>query len=268
MSSDDLGDRMKLYEGQEAKRAALPRLPVLVRVDGKCFSTWTRGLEYPFDERLEACRVETTTALVKEMGAVIGYHQSDEISLVLAPQADGTVYCSGRFQKLCSHAASIATAVFNEAVRPRIPEKAHRPAMFDARAWVVPSEEEAVNTLIWREWDATKNSISMAAHAVFSHRDLHEKKQTDLFDMLLSRGINWNDYPAWAKRGTYIGRRSLQRRLSAEELESLPPKHNARKNPDLVVERSVLQELHLPPLARVSNRLEVVFRGAAPLETP
>lgn len=266
MQKDDLGDRMKLYEGAESLRRALPRLPVVIRVDGKCFSTWTRGLP-PFDVRMEYLRQRTTAALIQMLGACVGYHQSDEITLVLAPQADGAVYAGGRFQKLVSHAVSTATAVWNAALKDLLPEKAAgRPALFDARAWVVPNQEEAVNAILWREWDATKNSIAMAAQSRFSHKQLHGKDQRAMLDMLHEVGVDWaTHYPAWAKRGTYMGRRTLQRKLTAAERLNLPPLHNAHKNPEMLVERSEIRVLDMPPFAGVVNRVAVVFDGAEPL---
>lgn len=261
---DVLGDRMKLYEGREAQRRALPRLPVMVRVDGKCFSRWTSGLKYPFDDRLEAARQHVTKRLIEELGATIGYHQSDEISLVLyAESSKAALYADGRFQKIVSHSASIATAEWNAIIPSLIPEKAGHLALFDSRVWEVPSLEEAANALLWREWDATKNSVQMAARSVYSHKECHGKNGSDLQEMLHAKGINWNDYPVWAKRGTFMGRRTYERRLTPEELEALPPKHHARENPDMIVQRSEVRVLEMPEFGRVANRVEVL-QGADP----
>lgn len=262
---DSLGDRMKLYEGREAQRRALPRLPVMVRVDGKGFSRWTRGLVYPFDERLELCRQHTMRRLIQETSAIIGFHQSDELSLVLhqaGPLAH--IYADGRYQKIVSHTASIATVAWREAVDKYIPEKAQTPAYFDSRVWEVPSMEEAANTLMWREWDATKNSVSMLARSVFSHKELQGKNSVEMQEMLVARGIDWSTYPAWATRGTYMGRRSYNRALSPEELAALPPKHDAHRNPHMVVSRSEIKLLDLPPMRKIQNRVDVLM-GADPI---
>lgn len=262
---DDLGDRMKMYEGREAQRRAMPRLPILVRIDGKGFSRWTRGLVYPFDERLEACRRDTVRTLLAKTGALIGYHQSDEMSLVFySDDPKSQIYCDGRWQKIVSHTASIAANAWRDAVEKYIPEKVGVTADFDSRAWEVPSLEEAANALMWREWDATKNSVSMAARSVYSHKEVNGKNGSEMQDMLMAKGINWNDYPIWAKRGTYTGRRFYDRVLTSAELDELPPLHNARKNPDMVVRRSEIQVLDLPPMAKITNRAQVLL-GESPV---
>jgi tRNA(His) guanylyltransferase len=259
---DALGDRMKMYEGMETERRSMPRLPLMVRIDGKGFSKWTRGLQYPFDPRLESLRVATTKHLVREMGAVVGYCQSDEITLAMWAQCQKTsLYCQGKFQKVVSHAASITTAVFNSLVPQYLPEKVGTPAMFDARAWCVPSLEEAANVLLWREQDASKNSVSMAARSVYSHSQIVNKSCAEMQEMLFQAGINWNDYPDWAKRGTYVARRENLRAFSTEELESLPPKHEARRNPNLKVLRNDIVVLDLPPIGTLPNRVEILFKG-------
>lgn len=178
--TDALGDRMKLYEQAEAGRAALPLLPVCLRLDGRSFSAWTRGLQRPFDPRLSALMIEVTTKLVEETGALVGYTQSDEISLVLySDDPKSELWFAGKLQKLTSVAASFATAHFNARVPALLPERSGRLACFDCRAWTVPSLEEAANVLVWREVDATKNSVSMAAREFYSHRALHGHGRAD-----------------------------------------------------------------------------------------
>ena len=135
---------------------------------------------------------------------------------------------------------------------------------FDCRVFNVPNKQEAVNHFMWREWDATKNSITSAANSVYSHSELQDKNSSQKQEMLFQKGINWNDYPAEFKRGTYIQRKVVERAYLAEELESLPPKHHARLSPDLVVSRMETKVLDMPPLAKVVNQVEVVFNGAAP----
>jgi tRNA(His) guanylyltransferase len=257
---DDLGDRMKVYEGREAQRRSLPRLPVVVRLDGKGFSKWTKGLKYPFDERLQWLRCAVTKRLITEFNAIIGYHQSDEITLILySEDPKSSIYADGRLQKIVSHSASIATACWNQKVVSLLPEKEGREALFDSRAWEVPSLEEAANAILWREWDATKNSTSMAARSVYSHKEIYGKNGSEMQEMLHQKGINWNDYPTWAKRGTYMGRRTYERVLTVAELEDLPPKHNARKNPNMIVQRSEIKVLDMPIFSHVTNRVRVLL---------
>lgn len=268
--ADELGARMKAYEAHETQRRFLEGLPVVVRLDGKRFSRWTHGLARPYDDRLSGLMVDTARHLVEETGACIGYTQSDEISLILeAPRSadgkDGDVFLHGRVQKLTSILASMGTAFFNLRLPGRIPERAERPALFDCRAFVVPHREEAANVLLWRELDATKNSLSMAARHHYPHAALLNKSSAEQHELLHEVGVNWNDYPAFFKRGTFVQRRKVSRPFSAQELAELPEKHAARSNPGLVVERTVVQTIEMPPFRKVTNRVAVVFDGAEPL---
>lgn len=258
--NDDLGDRMKLYEGREAQRRSLPGLPVLVRIDGKGFSRWTKGLQRPFDAGLEECRTHTISTLIEKTGALIGYHQSDEMSLVLYAKTPGAqIYCDGRFQKIASHTASMAANAWRDAVAKYLPSKIGVAADFDSRVWEVPSLEEAANALLWREWDATKNSISMAARSLFSHKDLLGKNGREMQDMLMTKGVNWNDYPVWAKRGVYTGRRVYGHFPTPEILAGLPPLHEAHRNPNMVITRTEIVQIEMPPFSKVANRAEVLL---------
>lgn len=267
---DALGDRMKMYEGLASPPRLLPRLPVIARIDGRSFHTFTRGLKRPYDEGLSRLMIETTRALVEESNARVGYTQSDEINLVLySEDLESQIYFDGRPQKLISQLAAQATAAFNFLLPTYLPEKAAARKLgnlpsFDARVFVVPSLEEAANAILWREQDATKNSISMAARAYYSHNELHGKNAAEMHEMLHQQGVNWNDFPSFFKRGTYLQRRTVTRRFTAEELEALPPMHNARKNPELVIERSELAEIEMPPLGRVVNRVRALLFGEAP----
>lgn len=266
MENDNLGNRMKGYEMAEAGRCLMPGLPAMLRLDGKAFHTFARGLERPFDKRLTDLMIDTTKFLVEEINAKIGYCQSDEISLVIySEDHHSQIFFDGRIQKLTSVVASMATAYFNRELPKRIPEKADAFAYFDCRVWNVPSLVEAANTLIWRELDATKNAISMAAQHYYSHVELHEKNGSVKREMLFAKGINFNDYPSFFKRGSYIRRVDKLVKFSMEELCRLPEKHEARRNPDLVYERSVVEHVELPPMAKVVNKVEVFFQGANPV---
>lgn len=259
---DELGDRMKLYEQAEAGRMATPLLPVCIRLDGKGFSQWTRGLNRPYDDRLSGLMIEVTRGLVMMTGALVGYTQSDEISLVLySDDVKSELFFNGKLQKLVSVCAAQATASFNAMVPDYLPEKEGRLALFDCRAWTVPTLEEAANVLLWRELDATKNSVSMAARSLYSHKELQDKSRAEMMDLLMAKGVNWNDFPTFFKRGTYVKRVTSSRRFTPEEIEKLPTRHEARKNPDLVVERSDVQVVEFPPLSKVPSRVDLLFRG-------
>ncbi|MEW5852783.1 MAG: tRNA(His) guanylyltransferase Thg1 family protein [Myxococcota bacterium] len=262
---DELGDRMKEYELAEAGRRLMARLPVCARIDGKRFSRFTEGLPRPYDERLSRLMVDTTRYLVTESAARAGYTQSDEISLLWYPdEPKGQVFLDGRIQKLTSILASMATAFFNAELPTRIPEKAGTLALFDCRVWAVPTKEEAANVFLWRELDATKNSLSMAARAYYPHEEITNRKSAALHELLHQKGINWNDYPAFFKRGTFILRRRTSRKFTADELTALPPGHSAHRDPELVVTRTEITPVELPPFAKVLNRVGVLFDGEEP----
>lgn len=266
---DDLGDRMKGYEQAEAGRRFLPLLPICARIDGRSFSRWTDGLARPYDPRLTAMMVETTRWLVAETDAAIGYTQSDEISLAFVPDNPKRgVFFDGRIQKLVSVLAAMATARFNALIPSHLPERVGTMPVFDCRVWVVPNLQEAANTFVWRELDATKNSLSMAARHHHTHEEVHGRSGPELHDLLHARGVNWNDFPAAFKRGTYVQRREVRRRFTTAEVEALPPRHDARSNPDLEVVRTEVVALDLPPITRVANRVQVLFEGADPEPNP
>jgi tRNA(His) 5'-end guanylyltransferase len=133
--------------------------------------------------------------------------------------------------------------------------------MFDCRAFNVATLKAAVRQYLWRENDATRNSLSMLAQANFPHSVLQGKKRSDLHELLRSKGINWNDLPSKYKRGTVVRRTKRRRSYSQEEIAALPPNHEARRNPDLIIERSVIEAVDLPPFSRIANKVGVLFKG-------
>lgn len=198
---DALGDRMKSQYEHRARLMLPRRTYTVVRLDGKAFHTYTRGLERPFDQQLMDDMTETARFLCTEVsGCQLAYTQSDEISLVLTDFATPKTqaWFDGSQQKIVSVSASMATAKFNE-LRPG------RLAFFDSRAFTIPDPIEVENYMVWRQKDATRNSIIMAAQAKFSHRELHGKDGGEIQEMLWSvHGVNWNDYDPRFKRGTVV----------------------------------------------------------------
>lgn len=259
---DKMGDRLKYYEGIEAGRILIPHLPICIRVDGRAFHTFTRGMKRPYDTDMSNSMIETMKYLVEKTDACIGYVQSDEISLILSDMKDPMF--GGRIQKLTSIIASMATAKFNQVIHQYFPDKPL--AEFDCRVWNVPNRTEAANTILWREFDATKNSISMAARAYYSDKQLLGKNSSEKQDMLMEKGVNWNEYPTFFKRGSYAKRTVIQRKFTEEELRQLPEKHEARQNPDLLITRTEIKEIYMPIFSKVTNREEVIFDGAEPIQ--
>lgn len=266
--SDEFGDRMKMYE-QLAQQEFLPLAPIVARIDGRAFSKFTRDLERPFCKQLHDLMVQTTRHLVEETGALIGYTQSDEISLVWQQRDFNTqIWFGGKIQKMVSQLAAQATGIFNAKLPAYLPSKVDKEGWsfpsFDARCWSLPNQVEATNAILWREQDATKNSVSQACRAYFSHKQMENLGRAAQMDLLMTKGINWNDYPAWAKRGSYVGRKTIKRPYTVVELEQLPPKHKAHSDPNFEIERTYVQVLDVPPLAKVNNRVEFIFNGEEP----
>ncbi len=198
-NQDSLGDRMKRYE--RAHNVTLPpRMPLIVRVDGRAFHTWTRGCEKPFDVVLMSLMDRVAMDLCKGIdGAQFAYVQSDEISVLVHnyKRFASQPWLDNRLQKVCSLSAAIASA--------SLTINAGKVAHFDARAFVLP-ECEVANYFLWRQQDATRNSIQMLARSLYSHRECDRKNQTDLQEMCFQKGQNWNDLSAAKKRGRCVYR--------------------------------------------------------------
>lgn len=265
MDKTSLGDRMKWYESQETAGQFLPQIPVVVRLDGRSFSKFTKPFERPIDRAFREIMVTVTKSLVDKSNAVIGYTQSDEITLILYtsnPKSD--LFFKGRKFKLLSSLAAMASVRFNRLAEKAWPEymdaldEADELPTFDCRCFQVPNRDEAVNALIWRELDATKNAIQMAASTLYMHRELMNKNTSQQQEMMFRKGVNFNDYPAYFKRGTYVQKVKVEKPLDAATLARIP----ADKRPDNgVVVRKTMTELDLPPLARIANRVAVIFDG-------
>lgn len=222
---DELGLRMKTYYENIPKTKLMRRTPVIIRLDGKAFHTFTKGFKRPFDEILIKSMQETMKYLCENIqGCVLGYTQSDEISLVLVDykKLSSSAWFDYEVQKCCSIAASMATMAFNKffelfSLNVRMKDTAeengydldaaykvamNKGAMFDARVFNLP-KEEVCNYFYWRQNDAARNSVQMVGQAYFSHKELEHKTNSMVQDMLLTqKGINWNDYPTHQKRGS------------------------------------------------------------------
>lgn len=191
---DSLGDRMKRYE--RAHDIALPqRMPVILRVDGRAFHSWTRRMTRPFDEVLIGWMNEVAIDLCKETdGAQLAFVQSDEVSVLVHnyKRHASMPWLQNRLQKLCSIAGSIASA--------RLTLLSRRIAQFDARAFVLP-ESEVANYFLWRQQDATRNSLQMLTRSLYSHAEVDGKDQAAMQEMCWQKGHNWNDLDPALKRG-------------------------------------------------------------------
>lgn len=234
---DELGKRMKTFYEDIPKTKLMRRVPVAIRIDGKTFHTFTKGFQKPFDEVLIKSMQDTMKYLCENIqGCVLGYTQSDEITLILVDykKLTSSAWFDYEVQKVCSIAASMATIAFNKYFSENINSEycvfddelldgdfnpnykneylidlytthikaSYKGAMFDARCFNVPKEEIA-NLIYWRQLDATRNSIQMVGQANFSHRELQNKSCNQIQDMLMTqKGINWDDIPSYQKRGS------------------------------------------------------------------
>lgn len=220
MDKTSLGDRMKRFESV-SKNSLMCKTPVIIRVDGKAFHTYTRNplfkLEQPYSYVLKNCFERTVTRVISEMqGCRLVYLQSDEASFLLTDWEKFTTnpWFNYSVQKLCSITASMFTYYFNESVKimwemqkeshPEIVHSELLPALFDARAFNLP-HHEVVNYFIWRQQDATRNSINMLGQYYFSHKELMGKNTSNVQDMLMAKhDVNWNNTPTMFKRGSAV----------------------------------------------------------------
>jgi tRNA(His) 5'-end guanylyltransferase len=210
----NLGDRIKTYYENRTKTFLPRRMFTIIRLDGKGFSKWTKNLEKPFDKGFSDDMDATAVFLCENIqGAKFAYTQSDEISVVLTDfdNLESQAWFDYNVQKMTSIAASLATAKFNQLRMFREgfnPE--YKLACFDARVFQVPNIDEMVNTLIWRQQDCTRNSVSMAAHALLGHSATMNKSSEEKQEMLFQeKGVNWNDYKVKYKRGVVVKKQTI-----------------------------------------------------------
>lgn len=239
MLFDTLSDRMKWYENQYFQQST-PYLPLIVRLDGVGFHNYTKQFNKPFDDTLIEVFDLTTEWLMQITNAKLGYTQSDEISLLLySDNPKSQLYFDGKIQKIQSVLAAKASIYFFSQMSLR---GIYSPPFFDCRAFNVPTISEAMNHFIWREQDATRNSIQGLAQSLYSHNELHGKDCNVLQEMIFQKGINWSKLDQRKKNGKFFASKYKKMKYTNEELERLPLKHEARLNPDLMVERRYIAE--------------------------
>jgi tRNA(His) 5'-end guanylyltransferase len=221
-----LEERMKEYESCYSFKIP-SRTYTIIRLDGKGFSKYTKMFNKPFDDNLSIVMDVATIELCKYLNPKFAYTQSDEISLVFTDieNIDSELVFDGKVQKLCSISASKVTAAFNKNMLQLLAismpceelvakiltyELPQIDAVFDSRVFIIPDFREVSNYFIWRQQDCTRNSVSMAASANFSHKMLEGKSSEEKQEMLFQeKGINWNDYLPKYKRGTVIKKQTV-----------------------------------------------------------
>lgn len=235
MDTSDLANRMKDYEKRN-RYYLQKRLPVIIRLDSRAGHTFTKGFKRPFDEIFMKSMQETAKYLCENIqGCQCAYIQSDEITLLLVDyeKLNTESWFDYRIDKIISISAAMATLAFNkyftsnaemyiddfyeawnhsdvEEKYVKVLKKAIKMGLvFDSRVFNLP-KEEVTNNFYWRQLDASRNSIQMVGQANFSHRELQFKSCNDIQDMLMTqKGINWNDFPTYQKRGSCVVRNKI-----------------------------------------------------------
>ena len=209
MDKTSLGDRMKKYYEQVWNYRLPMRMPVIIRLDGKAFHTFTAKFDRPFDSRLiDAMNYTALYLCEKIQGAQIAYIQSDEISILLHnyKKLNSDAWFNNEVQKMVSVSAGMASAYFSKQIESSLPVKTDSRedlAVFDSRAFVLP-ENEVCNYFHWRQTDWERNSIQMLSQSLYSHEELINKNMTDMQEICFQKGKNWNDLDTHLKRGRCV----------------------------------------------------------------
>lgn len=195
MSHNDFDKRMKQYESVYNQKI-IPHIPIILRIDGHNFHNFTKQCKRPFDNKLSRAFQIATMGLGRVLGKFnIAYGQSDEVSIfIYNPNTMSQEYYDGKIFKFCSLVASSFTADFNNFY------ESGSSATFDCRIFQLPVSE-VTNYFIWRQKDAVRNSIQMLGRANFSHNQLNNKSCSNIQDMLMEKGINWDSTETKFKRG-------------------------------------------------------------------
>jgi len=211
MSNDSLGDRMKGYE-KESRVQLKAKKPVIGRLDGRAFHTFTRGLDRPWDQGLIRCMEDAAKYLCENVqGCRVAYVQSDEISILLTDweKEETQGWFNYKVEKMASVGASLVTGAFTSSFYQEFEEfqkdfiSKNKIATFDARFFSIP-KDEVNNYFHWRQADAIRNSVQMLARSYFSHRECYNKNNNQLKEILLSKGVCWDDEPINHQRGSCV----------------------------------------------------------------
>ena len=264
-----LGDRMKSFESVHTQTSLVPGIPVYVRIDGRAFHNFTRGLQKPFDPDFAWSMKETTKYLHDKTNAFISYVQSDEISLCYLEPSK--MPFETRLFKLESVLAGMASAAFcvygsktklKDRIEKMIPH-------FDCRVCQMPLEE-IPNMLLFRERDCLKNAITLVALEYFSNKQIHKKNSDEKIEMLLKEaGVDFaKDIDEDFRVGSWFRRVVFQKELDSETLAKIPEKQRVLdENGKMFVTRSEVRQLKLGmPLSKMANKLEVILGAEDPLE--
>lgn len=203
---DDLDARMRAFEAS-VDAHALPSTYLVVRLDGRGFTRLTKedhDFERPFDARFRALMIETTAYLMQGIGLdpLLAVTHSDEISLVLPRDSDAF---ARRIGKLTTVLAGAASARFSLSLGGL--------ATFDARVCPLPRRALVLDYVQWRHADAHRNALSAHCYWALRREGLDARAATKRLEgasvsakneLLFEHGINYNQVPAWHKRGVAL----------------------------------------------------------------
>ncbi|MEP4508196.1 MAG: tRNA(His) guanylyltransferase Thg1 family protein [Paracoccaceae bacterium] len=242
---------MKSYEKTTTSLRLNPELPICARIDGRSFSSFTRGCQKPFDDEISNAMRATCAFLVDKTHARIGYVQSDEISLVWQANEGGSVFFDGKVMKMASVLASMAGVKFFSAYGgEKLPA-------FDCRVWQLPSQTEAANAILWRAIDARKNAVSSACRAHNSAKSMHKKGRDEQLEMLLQKGIDFEaTYSAQDRHGVFYQRVTGEKFLDDDTWNKIP---DGKKPDNRMVMRSWVAEMPAPYFGDVEDRVSFIF---------
>lgn len=254
---NSLGDIHKMYEKKfGGGQYLMPGLPIVMRFDGNTFHTFTKGLQKPYDKDLALTLQCTVDDLIKELNPDLVYHQSDEISLLWFNQ-DTTKQLpfDGNVDKWLSIYAAKCSVIFNSFLQGFLPHKWHERPVFDARVYQYPRWDLAYDYFVWRQWDARKNSVSMAAHCHFTNSELHGKNTAQKIEMLHQIGITpFNEYyPESFRQGTFT--RKVKKLVDIDDATwaMIPEKHRATM-PRQAERSCIIQLQGIPKLTSLTVR--------------
>lgn len=233
---DERGVFFKQYEDTSTIRKGYS----IIRIDGKNFHAFTKGLKRPFDISLQQTMGETIRSVMNLFPFLhSAYTQSDEVSFLLG---DKDPPYNGRVQKIITVVVSSFTAIFSQQRAEHMPSfKRDTIATFDGRIFTLENKEQASAYFEWREIDAVRNAVSMAARCYFSDKELHKKTRTEMIAMMKEKGIIFDNYPLHFRKGMYYTKKVVEYEYTLEEIEDLPPYHHARTEKGMTYKRTMIE---------------------------
>ncbi len=190
--------RRRNWKARELYSHLLTPEVVMIRLDGRNFSSVLREFEKPYDVKFARVMVDSCKELMREFNAALAYTFSDEVSMLVKD------LFGNRLEKIDSIMASELAS--------RVSIRLGRPVGFDCRVICIGTDE-VWEYLAWRQDEAWRNHINSYAfytllREVGDRKKVHEilkgKKSGEIHDILFKRGINLSKTPAWQRRGILL----------------------------------------------------------------